>query len=282
VVRSASGHLIKGKTEADWIKSIDYNGDSAETERWRTLGPDGLRILIRALNAGNGPIESRYPRLWGRLPPFFRNYLPAPVNSYPTRMCAASMLRRLEASAKPVFANMIRALKREKTEGVQEGIIGCFSYEHNCLKSMKQEQADLLPVLTAAMQSSNWGVRNDAALALGSYSDHAEATTPVLLNAIHDSNAEVQMAAAGALRQIAPRSAARMEVVDAVIKILKNPDDQIALPAAEWLGETGTNALPAVPVLIEYAHGTNRLMASVAARALRRIDPAAAAEAGIK
>lgn len=282
ILCSANHRLIEGKTEADWIKSINYSGDSAETDRWRALGPEGIRMLIKALNAGNGFFESRYPRFWGSLPPFLRKHLPTPVNGYPTRMCAACMLERLGPDAKSAVPALIQALKREKTGGVQENILNCFSYEKNILEGMDEDRADLLPELLRAMQSSEWGVRNDAALALACYTGQAETVSPVLLNALHDPDVHVRMAAAEALHQIAPRLAAKPEVVRVLTEIMKNPDDQVAYRAPELLGEMGKDASSAVPALIEYAHGTNALVADVAARALRRIDPAAAAQAGIK
>jgi len=282
VVRSQSERLIQGKTEAAWIKSINYNGGSAETEQWRALGPVGIQMLIHALNAGNGPLESRYARLWPRLPPFIRSRLPTPVDSYPTRMCAVSMLNRLEPDAKSAVPALVKALKKEKTDGGRQSIIGCFSFEYGLLNGMEKEKAELLPDLIGAMQSSDWGIRNNAALALGCYSERAQVVTPVLLNATRDPVIHVRLAALMALSRVDPKTLAKPEVVQIVIDLLKGPDDQVGFEAALLLGQIGKESPLAVPALIESARGTNSLVAQTAARALKRIDPEAAAQAGVK
>ncbi|HWW01353.1 MAG TPA: HEAT repeat domain-containing protein [Candidatus Acidoferrum sp.] len=273
--------LIHGKTEAAWIKSLDYDGDSAETERWRALGPQGIQMLVHALNAGNGPWESRYARVWPTLRPVLRRWLPTPVNSYPTRMCAVRMLNRLGTDAKSAFPAMVQALRRERTDGVRMSILGCFNFEKDILRGMNKEKAELLPELIGAMQSRDWGVRNNAALALGNYPDRAE-VVPVLLKALNDPAVNVRSVASLALYQAAPQACAKPEVVKVVIGILKDPNDQIAYQAAELLGNIGKEASSAVPALLETVQGTNRLTATFAARALKQIDPEAAAKAGVK
>jgi HEAT repeat protein len=105
---------------------------------------------------------------------------------------------------------------------------------------------------------------------------------PILLKAVNDSNADVRMVAASALQRVDPKTADKDEVIQALIGILKNPDDQIAYRAPAVLGKLGNAASAAVPALIEAARGTNRLVSSAAASALKKIDPNAAKEAGVK
>ncbi|MDB6109189.1 MAG: hypothetical protein JWR69_939 [Pedosphaera sp.] len=313
VLRPQGGRLIKGKTERDWIKSLNYSGDSAEAEQWRALGPEGIRMLIKALEAGNGPMESRYTWLWPKLPPFLRQRVPIPANSYKTRMCAVSMLRRLGTDARSAVPAMIRTLRVEKLDGVRQGVIGCF--DEDMLKGLGREKGELLPELVRAMQSSDWGLRNNAAISLGCYPERADVVAPVLVKAAHDSNVQVQLMAVGALYRVAPRLAGEPEMVQIVINVLKDPDDQIAYRAATLLGEMGVQPSLAVPALIEALQGTNTLVActsayalgkfkgqadtvvpvlvrglnhsdgsvrSAAGRALKQIDPEAAVKAGVK
>lgn len=279
---SPDQQLIQGKTEADWIKSINYNADSAEIERWRVLGPQGIKMLVKAANAGNGPMESRYAQIRPRLPSLLQHWLPTPVDSYSTRMCAVSMLARLGSDAKSAIPELIKSLKREKTAGVQQLLIGFFSYEYDYLKGRDREKTELLPEFIAAMQSSNSGVRNNAALALAQYPERADIVAPVLLKGLADSDMHARVMAAKALHMVAPQTAAKPEVLEVIIGVLKYHDDQIAYRAANLLGDIGKEASPAIPALIECIHGTNRLVASDAARALKKIDPQAAANAGVK
>ncbi|EEF57459.1 HEAT repeat domain-containing protein, partial [Pedosphaera parvula] len=282
ILRAQSYRLIQGKTEAEWIKSITYRGESAETDQWRALGPQGIEMLVKALNAGNGPLESRYARIWPSLPDFLRHWLPVPVNSYSTRMCAINMLERLGPDAKSAIPEMVKALKREKTSGVRLSIIDCFSYERGLLRGRDREKNELLPEFIAAMQSPEWALRNNAALALAEYPERADVVVPVLMKTLNDSSVEVRMMAAKALHLVAPQTAAKPEVVEVIIGILKNPNDQIAYQAAQLLGDIGNAASAAIPALTESIHGTNRLVASTAERALKKIDPQAAAKAGVK
>src|SRR5208283_4434806 len=146
---------------------------------------------------------------------------------YPTRMCAVRMLNRLGPDAKSAVSALVRALKREKTNGVRLGILGCFNCEKDFLSGMNKEKAELLPELIGAMQSSDWAVRNNAALALGNYPERAEVVVPVLLKALHDPVVNVRSVASLALHQVAPQACGKPEVVQVVIGILKDPNDQI-------------------------------------------------------
>jgi len=125
----------------------------------------------------------------------------------------------------------------------------------------------------------------------------------------------VRLSTARILNRIAPDAITNSKAVPVIIELLNNPNDQIAYRAAELLGEMRKDSFLAVPALVHAATGTNVLVATVAlnsltkfpeqsqvivpvlvkileqttgtfrwsaAEALNRIDPAAAAKAGMK
>jgi hypothetical protein len=72
------------------------------------------------------------------------------------------------------------------------------------------------------------------------------------------------------------QTAIKAGVIPVLIEILKNPDDQIAWQVPGILGDMGPKAASAVPALIASSHGSSRLVADAATRALQQIGPAAA------
>jgi HEAT repeat protein len=286
--------LIQGKTEAEWLAGIKtlaelYAGinfreaESAETEQWRALGPEGIQILMHGLNTGNGPLELWYARIYPALPGFLRQRLSPPADSYSVRFRATAMLMRLGNGARDAVPAMIKELKRQRNDGVQMNLLTAFNFKDNLAEGMDREKTALLPVIIACLQSPDGSIRNNAALALGSYPDRAGLVAPILLQAMKDGYPNVRVVAASALNHVSPRAAATPEVVETLIEFLKNPNriSQAQL-AADVLGKIGPPASNAVPALIEWSHATNELVASHAIIALKKIDPQAAAGAGIK
>ncbi|HEX3799613.1 MAG TPA: HEAT repeat domain-containing protein [Verrucomicrobiae bacterium] len=272
--------MLQGKRGSDWIKGIAYNGDDAQTQQWRELGPDGLKLLARKLDQG------RYyrkcyrwlmPRLPGQLNRTLSHQLPNPADAHPTRMCVISLLSRLGKDAKPVEPAISRALK-DDDEGVREIAVG--SYNSGLLDVIgPREKVARLPAFLRAVQDKNWGIRNNAVLALGSYTNDAPTVIPALVVALHDTEMRVQLVAAEALVHMNIQAAIKANVIPILIQILKFPNDQIAFQAAAVLGEMGKDASSAVPALTESLKSPFALVAQTAGIALKKIDPEAAAAA---
>ena len=58
--------LFHGKPESVWIKSIVYNGDENQTRQWREFGPEGVRVLARAVDKADHPIQRLYRKVYRR------------------------------------------------------------------------------------------------------------------------------------------------------------------------------------------------------------------------
>lgn len=189
-----------------------------------------------------------------------------------TRMRVVSLLSSLGKDAQGAVPAMARALKDED-ESVRAIAITFFSDtegEDALLNQMPVlQKRKLLPEFIRALGSGrNWGLRNNAALALKYYPEEREMVVPALTNALSDPMPQVRIVAAESLHRVDPGAAASEGVVQVVIDIVRNPDDQIAYRAAELLGRMAEQPALAVPALIESVQGTNRLVASSAASAL--------------
>lgn len=304
--------MFEGKPESHWFTNITYRAEQEEVDKWKSYGPDGARILIKALKKGNGPLERSYAKLWPKLPGLVRDRLPGPVNSTAVRMCAADMLGRMHDSklAMPIF---MQTLEVEKSEGVR--ILLIFRLGQYLPEMNERQKKKLLPEFLEAMQSRNWGMRNNAALALKYYPEQKEEVVPVLVKAVRDPQAQVSMVAAESLDIIDPQAVVNAGVVPILINLLKDPDQQIAMNAARTLGKIRKQLEVVIPTLMEAAQGTNYEVAAssldgladfgaeakaavplamatlrhkdgrmryAAAYALKKIDPEAAAKAGVK
>jgi len=116
----------------------------------------------------------------------------------------------------------------------------------NILGSMGPAAADAVPRFVQATTHTNVYIRWSAILTLGAIHAKPELTLPALARSLRD------------------------------------PVDYVRRDAASALGEFGTNANSAVPVLIKSLADPSSAVRGKAASALKKIDPEAAAKAGVK
>ena len=278
--------LFHGIPESDWIKNIVYNGSEEQTKQWRDFGPEGVRVLTRALDRADR--RSRwerayvraYQRIAPRLPGFLAGRLPAVTSdsTYSTRMCLVDLLSRLGNEAKSATPAMIHALN-DRMGGVRMIAISFFTWgeDQNARLNLmpEKEKKKLLPEFVRLARDLESGVRNNAAIALRYYPEQHEVVVPVLTNALHDTYQPARLLAAVALNRVAPDRVVEAGVVPVAIEILRNPDGQIAYQAAQLLGEMKAEPALAVPALIEALENTNTLVAATAAQALVKFKESA-------
>jgi len=271
--------IFHGKPESQWIEHLAYH-DQEQVQQWREFGSDGVRVLVRGLEGANRPADrfyrNTYRRMSGLLPGEVMRLLPVPRMdaTRSTRMRVLSLLSSLGKDALAAAPAVSRAL-RDEDESVRAIAIGFFTDtedEDALLNQLPARQKQkLLPDFARALEAGrDWGLRNNAALALRYYPEDRSVVVPALANALSDPVPQVRMVAAESLHGVAPDAIARKGVVPVVIGILRDPDDQIASRAARLLGEMAENPDLTVPALVESVQGTNRLVASSAASALGR------------
>jgi hypothetical protein len=118
--------------------------------------------------------------------------------------------------------------------------------------------------------------RTAAAWELGTCGPAAHAAVPLLIQVVKGSDSAPRSAAAIALGRI--HSVPEMSI-PALMACLKDGD--IDDSAAEALGDFGTAAKAAVPALVPLVHSREKELRRAAVLSLYKIDPAAAAQAGI-
>jgi HEAT repeat protein len=176
------------------------------------------------------------------------------------------------------------------------------------IKELRQKARAAVPALLARLRDVNPPMRTDIALALwkiekdqpavlpalleilelggdnaffacralGEIGSDAKAAVPQLLKASKKDDAAERLASTKALWQICEHQ----DCIPIMIKLLEK--DREASAAADFLAAIGPKAKSAVPALLVAIGSANELNCYCAAGALLRIDPAAAAKAGIK
>ena len=246
VVEKAS--LIQGKTESEWIKSIKYGMDlnSAQlikqADLWRSLGPRGIQILVRALKS--------------------------PTYDHPTRMCVASLLDYLGPDAISAIPDIINQIKIEKNDGVLGCELGFFDNVKLIESRMiEKDKAALFPELLRAIESKDVAVRNNALIALQYYPDQTDTVIPLMIKSLKDSDLRVRVEAVRALIKIDPQNISKSDLVPVLIGCLADIDGA-ANEAVRALGELHRDANLAVPALIETLQSEKSYLRNNSAAAL--------------
>ncbi len=232
--------LIQGQTEAQWIKSINYFGDDNQTKRWRSLGTQGVKMLVRAMKS--------------------------PAYDHSTRMCVVSLISQLGNDAKSAIPDIINQIKIEKDIGVLQIELGYFE---GPLQTMSEKgKAALLPELLHVMQSEDASVRNNALVALQFYPDQSDTVIPLMVSSLQDSDSDVRLMAAKALNQIDPQTATKSDIVRVVVECSTNSNT--ANNAIIMLGELHREPDLAIPALVQGLQSNESYIRNNSAAALGR------------
>ena len=275
--------LLRGKRESQWIAGISYNSSDEQTQQWRELGPDGLQVLARYLDRGRF-YRKTYTRIAPHVPaalwPVLRHF-PEPALEHPSRMCVIELLHDLGKDAAPVEPAIARALDDDDL-GVRQIALACYEWGLFTANADRLKAARL-PAFLRALKSPDWGIRNNAAVALQHYASNAPGVVPALANALQDSSDHVRLRAIESLIYIDPPAAIHAGAISVITNLMKDPDDQVALQAPELLLQLGPAAKSAEPALIECVQTrSNSVTAHFAAETLKKLSPVAAATAGIE
>jgi hypothetical protein len=135
------------------------------------------------------------------------------------------------------------------------------------------------PVLAELLHDSDPSVVANTALLVGYLGPPARRSAPDLAAVLERSDdGTLRLAVAWALGRVDPGSD---EAARALAGLVRGRDKSRAGTAAVMLGQMGPGAEPAVPALVEALKDSNAMLAAHAAEALKKIDPQAAAEAGV-
>ena len=146
---------------------------------------------------------------------------------------------------------------------------------------MALEAELVVPVLIKALHDPDREVRYNAAFGLAALAllgGDAKVAVPPLIETLKDGYATARSAAAMALGHI---HAEPRLVVPALVESLRDPETVVRARAADALGAFGADGKPAVATLVELLREGNQDTTSAASNALKKINPQAAAKAGV-
>lgn len=266
--------IFHGRPESDWISGVRYY-DDAQAKQWHEFGPEGVQVLIRGLDKLNHGWDRKYRETYRKTPRLLRRILPQPKpdTTHSKRMELVSLLSRLGPDAKEATPIMIETLRNENAS-VGMMAISFFTAGENPAAPLNQlDQAhkqELLPLLLAAVQSNNEGLRNNALIALRYYPNEQQTVTPAILPLLKDPKPEIRLRTVQTLYRVNPDRLVSSGGVTVALDILENPDPQLAHQGATTLGEMHKEPALVVPALLDAVRGTNSLVSSSAIRALSK------------
>ena len=151
------------------------------------------------------------------------------------------------------------------------------------LGRIKGEESTVVPALIKSLDDSDIWTRWNSCLALGQFGAQANSAIPALLAKL---NSDARGTAAIALVKIEPDNATRinslMPILIENIEGIGGTNINYRSTTAEALASIGEMAKPAVPALLKAAQVTTAYERQRIVIALKKIDPAAAANAGLK
>jgi HEAT repeat protein len=257
--------VCKGKPLSAWLN--EFNGVPGETNQaafvaFREMGTNAIPALLKTLQSG----DPRFQRMILKLNRM-QSLVHFPLrDTLAQRWAASSALYAMGANAKPAFPALTNLLF-DPTSSYPSAI---------ALAGMGSEA---LPPLFAALTNQNATIRDSAAFGLSWERSDLNLVVPALIGRLSDQDMGVHYTALEALCQL---HAEPELAVPALMEEFpgKNPGFRRVILIA--LGEFGTSASAAVPMLLEVLSDNDQEERKHAAWALKRIDPEAAAKAGVK
>ena len=290
--------VYQGKRLSFWLQRYSPDGDSPEVDdALRMMGTNAIPTLLENLQAKDSLLKLNLAALGV-------HYTPAETR----HMRAEKGLKALGADASNAVPSLIEIYERGRSSSAGRAAA-------NVLAEIGPSAKQAIPALVKSATSTNSQVRAFAVYTLGRMALEPEVVDPVLIKSLHDPDREVRYNAAFGLSALAfmggdakvavpalvetlkdtygtARAAAAMALghihaeprlaVPTLIESLHDPDVFVRTHAAASLGEFGTNAKPAVDPLVELLSETNQDARNAVSKALRAIDPEAAARAGVK
>jgi hypothetical protein len=242
---------FRGKPESWWFTNITYFAQDDEVKQWRSYGPDGVNVLIRALEKGNAPLDRTWANVWPRIPWRVRQKLPAPADFGSIRMCAASMLTRLGPDARAAVPAFLHNLQVERRDSVRQVVLGYFEQPPPLTE---KEMTSLFSEFVQAAESRDSGVRNNAVVALRNCTNRLDVVMPIMLRTLHDPAVGVRLTTAKMLDELDHQVALKAGIVQITADCLANPnpmpDVWVPNEAVFFLGRLHSNPEISVPPLI--------------------------------
>jgi HEAT repeat protein len=261
----------RGKSLREWIVIADDNpNDIAAHEGLRRTADLAVPYYVSILEGRESRLGRFYRDLWPKLPAVMQSLLTEPLAVESARVDAALVLKYTGPLARRALPSLLGCLK-DPSEAIRQTAL-------EALGEIESDGGALLPVLIGASRDPFYGVRRVAIEAIDRLGPAAQTAEPALFERLQDDSPMVRACAAGALWDVARRT---NEVLLVLARSLHDDNSTTRALSAMYLGHLGPAALPAAPELIK-ALKDNKQVSEQASEALKRIDPMAAARAGLK
>jgi HEAT repeat protein len=305
----------KGKSLSEWLVDLDDQHPGSAFDQAavaiRHIGTNGLPIIISKLKT-NGSVYHNAIVACYELGPVARPAIPDLIellNSGYTRGYVGAALGQIGPEAiGPLIETLTNENAEVRTEVVSSlgnfsgkdsiqmsnaipVLIKCLEDESPSVRSLaanslgiiKGEESIVVPALIKSLDDNYIWTRWNACLALGRFGAQAKSAIPALLTAL---NSDARCTAAIALMQIEPDNATRinslMPILIENIEGIGGTNINYRSTTAVALSSIGEMAKPAVPALLKAAQVTTSYERQQIMIALKKIDPEAAANAGLK
>jgi HEAT repeat protein len=261
--------VYQGKALRDWLEHFDHNPDAptyrAAQEAVRAMGTNALPFLIRYLRTKDLPFQPLRVRLKARMGLLRRGE----ETAGDWRRRAAVACGKLGTDGAPAIPALVAAMENEDAANAA-------GYS---LSMMLPKSAS---VLTNILATGNSVARSAAATALGKAYLHPEVEEMARLALVRALQQDPDPRPRGAAARAFWSWNQRLDlVVPALTGALSDPHPMVRGQAASSLGTLGSPSKPAVPELLKLLKDTDAFLRKQAADALLRIDPEAAAKAGV-
>jgi len=205
--------------------------------------------------------------------------VPQLTEIYGRRISASS--RQTTASSLGVFGPAAQSAIPALVRGLADKNPFVRSATVQALGNIHSQPEIVVPALAKCLSDTDMLVRGNAAFGLAAFGQEAQPAAPALLRATKDTNEFVRVEVFWALSQV---RADPQTTIPVLVARLDDPNLLVRANATLALGNYGAEAKAAVPALLRVL-ATNRLSAGehqAIVFALKKIDPEAAAKAGVK
>jgi HEAT repeat protein len=246
---------------------------------YRRLEADSNAIpfLIEALKRDRWFGAAYYRKsVWPKLPAAIREHLPPPpADNQLRRANAVAVLGRMGPMAEPAIPTLIRTLKEVDESSIR-------AYAAIALGSLGKGNSNVIPALTEAVkEDKDFDVRMHAVAALGYVGGGQAATVPLTEAALKDKDPEIRRNSIKLLLTLDSGAAAKAGIIPRLISDLGS-GDRIASDFADIsLVELGKVDGGVVEALTRALGDMDLSVRKAATNVLMRIDPEAAAKAGV-
>jgi len=257
--------VYQGRRLSYWLNSLEnWNGDTNDAAflAFRGMGTNAIPALLNVLQTGGSPFQTAIMKLNQQQSVVHLRF----GTPWHQTMAAAWAFYAMGTNAKPALPALTNLF-----------------FHTNELFTSTLALAGIAPegvsVLLTALTNRDYHIRDSAASGLGWVHSDLDVVVPALIASLRDGNLTVHHSAAFSLGHL---HALPELTVPALTNDLSNNNPLLRCIVLSSLAEFGGKAEECVPMVVAALNDNDGLVRTNAAHALIKIDPEAAAKAGVK